>query len=190
MVGVVGTVAAVVSTGIEVRGRMSRRRSPAPASPPVNQGGRYDVFISYAEADSGAAETLAGRLSAEGLRVFLAKWIGPGLVESLEKEAALSSSANGILVFSTATMNDAAIRDEYAALLDRVHTGGRRFVPVLVEDVELPPFARIRRPVDLRDPDSAPFDDGLAMLVRALQPRSDATRSTYSSPTPTRTPRG
>ncbi|MGY3064193.1 hypothetical protein ACVWZD_008491 [Streptomyces sp. TE3672] len=181
MVGVIGTVAAVVSTGIEVRGRMSRRRSPAPASPPVNQvnqvnqGGRYDVFISYAEADSGAAETLAGRLSTEGLRVFLAKWIGPGLVESLEKEAALSSSANGILVFSTATMNDAAIRDEYAALLDRAHTGGRRFVPVLVEDVELPPFARIRRPVDLRDPGSAPFDDGLAMLVRALQPRSDAT---------------
>lgn len=141
----------------------------------MNRGGRYDVFISYAEADSEAAETLAGRLSAEGLRIFLAKWIGPGLVESLEKEAALSSSANGILVFSTATMNDSAIRDEYAALLDRAHTGGRRFIPVLVEDVELPPFARIRRPVDLRDPGSAPFDDSLAMLVRAMQPRSDAT---------------
>jgi hypothetical protein len=131
------------------------------------------VFISYAEADSESAESLASRLRAEGLRVFLARWIGPGLVESLEKEGALLASTNGLLVFSGATMNDAAIRDEYAALLQRVRSGGRRFIPVLVEDVELPPFARIRRPVDLRDPDTAQFDERLATLVRAVQPRSD-----------------
>ncbi|MEV4231567.1 toll/interleukin-1 receptor domain-containing protein [Streptomyces bobili] len=166
--GIVGAVAAVVSTGFEVRGRLARRRTPAP--PVVEPGGSYDVFISYAEADGGSAETLASRL-----RVFLDRWIGPGLVESLEKEAALHASANGLLVFSVATMNDAAIRDEYAALLQRVHSGGRRFIPVLVEDVDLPPFARIRRPVDLRDPGSARFDESLATPVRALRPRGDAT---------------
>ncbi|MFF7535208.1 toll/interleukin-1 receptor domain-containing protein [Streptomyces bobili] len=109
--GIVGAVAAVVSTGFEVRGRLARRR--APALPAVDPGGSYDVFISYAEADGGPAETLASRLRAEGLRVFLGRWIGPGLVESLEKEAALHASANGLLVFSVATMNDPAIRDEY-----------------------------------------------------------------------------
>ncbi|GHH77067.1 hypothetical protein GCM10018793_24210 [Streptomyces sulfonofaciens] len=46
---------------------------------------------------------------------------------------------------------------------------------MLVEDVDLPPFARIRRPVDLRDPGSDRFDQSLAMLVRAVRPRSDAT---------------
>ncbi|MFH9827321.1 toll/interleukin-1 receptor domain-containing protein [Streptomyces bobili] len=174
--GIVGAVAAVVSTGFEVRGRLARRCAPAPPTPPaVDPGGSYDVFISYAEADGGSAETLASRLRAEGLRVFLGRWIGPGLVESLEKEAALHASANGLLVFSVATMNEPAIRDEYAALLQRVHSGGRRFIPVLVEDVDLPPFARIRRPVDLRDPGSARFDEGLATLVRALRPRGDAT---------------
>ncbi|WP_326699069.1 toll/interleukin-1 receptor domain-containing protein [Streptomyces sp. NBC_01754] len=175
VVGVVSTLAAVVSTSIDVRGRLARRRAPVPAPPPVNPGGEYDVFISYADADRATAETLAGRLRAGGLRIFLAEWIGPGLVESLEKEAALSASANGILVFSATTMNDTAIRDEYAALLARAHTGGRLFIPVLVEDVELPPFARIRRPVDLRDPGGPRFEESLALLVRAVQPRSDAT---------------
>jgi hypothetical protein len=82
--GIVGAVAAVVSTGFEVRGRLARRR--APALPAVDPGGSYDVFISYAEADGGPAETLASRLRAEGLRVFLGRWIGPGLVESLERK--------------------------------------------------------------------------------------------------------
>lgn len=131
------------------------------------------MFISYAEVDHELAELLASRLQAEGLRVFLARWIGPGLVENLEKEGALLTSANGLLLFSGATMNDSGIRDEYAALLQRVHSGGRRFIPVLVEDVQLPPFARIRRPVDLRDPDTAQFDERLAALVRAVRPRGD-----------------
>ncbi|GHH77071.1 hypothetical protein GCM10018793_24220 [Streptomyces sulfonofaciens] len=120
VIGVVGVVAALVSTGLEVRDRLPRRRPFAPVPPAADPGGTYDVFISHAEADSGLAEMLASRLDAEGLRVFLARWIGPGLVESLEKEEALRASANGLLVFSGATMNDAAIRDEYAALLQRV----------------------------------------------------------------------
>ncbi|WP_317620280.1 toll/interleukin-1 receptor domain-containing protein [Streptomyces sp. CBMA156] len=170
--------ATVLSTGIDVRERLSRLRRPPDAPPAVEPaaepGDTYDAFVSYAEADTEAAQTLATRLRGEGLRVFLAEWIGPGLVESLEKEAALRVTANGILLFSSATMNDAAIRDEYAVLLQRVHSGGQRFIPVLVEDVELPPFARIRRPADLRNPGSAPYDVSLAALVRAVRPRGEA----------------
>ncbi|MFF2658337.1 toll/interleukin-1 receptor domain-containing protein [Kitasatospora sp. NPDC058032] len=181
--------AAALSAGIDVRERLSRLRRSADAPPALEPGaepaatepaadaepgGTYDAFVSYTAADSEVARTLATRLRAEGLRVFLAEWIGPGLVESLEKEAALRVTANGILLFSSATMNDAAIRDEYAALLQRVHTGGRRFIPVLVDDVELPPFARIRRPADLRDPGSAAYDANLAALVRAVRPRGEA----------------
>lgn len=175
-IAIISAVAAVIATALEVRERLSRRRTPtpSPAPPSPEPDGRYDVFVSYTEADSESAELLASRLRAEGLRVFLAAWIGPGLVESLEKEGALLASANGVLLFSGATMNDSAIRDEYAALLQRAHCGGQRFIPVLVEDVELPPFARIRRPLDLRGPGTPEFDERLATLVRAVRPRSDA----------------
>ncbi|MFE4397900.1 MULTISPECIES: toll/interleukin-1 receptor domain-containing protein [Streptomycetaceae] len=174
--------ATALSTGVDVRERLSRLRRPRdtpPALEPASDaatelGDTYDAFVSYASVDTEAAQTLATGLRAEGLRVFLAEWIGPGLVESLEKEAALRVTANGLLLFSSATMNDAAIRDEYAVLLQRVHTGGRRFIPVLVDDVELPPFARIRRPADLRNPGSEPYDVSLAALVRAVRPRGEA----------------
>lgn len=56
-------------------------------------------------------------------------------------------------------------------MLHRVHTGGRRFVPVLVEDVGLPPFAAIRKPLDLRGASRSGYQRQLASLVRALQPR-------------------
>lgn len=151
---------------VAVRGRAGRR-SAGPAVGLSPAAGSYDAFISYASGDQDKAEWLAKRLQDRGLRVFLAKWIGPGLVEYAEKERALSAAANGVLLFSGATMSQPAIRDEYAALLDRVHNGGRRFIPVLIEDVELPPFARIRKPLDLTDKRND--DTNLDLLVRALR---------------------
>jgi len=145
----VATVTATYFGYVAVRGRVRRRPTTAPS---VQQpDAPYDAFISYADADEDKAEWLAQGLRARGLRIFLAKWIDVGLVEYAEKERALADSANGILLFSSTTMSRPDIRDEYAALLQRVHSSGRRFVPVVVEKVELPPFARIRRPLDLVD---------------------------------------
>lgn len=90
-------------------------------------------------------------------------------MEILEKERALLGSANGVLIFSRATTGDPRIMDEYAALLQRVHSGARRFVPVLAEPVELPPFARIRVPLDLACGD-AEYETRVDLLVRALRP--------------------
>ncbi|MGW8374678.1 toll/interleukin-1 receptor domain-containing protein [Streptomyces sp. ODS28] len=179
ILGAVGTVATVVGTYfsyVTVRGQLRRRhRSSADDDEPpaLPESGSYDAFISHTEADSEPAERLASRLREGGLNVFLAKWIGPGLIEYLEKERALLASANGVLLFSRSSMADAAIREEYAALLQRVHSGGRRFVPVLVDDVALPPFARIRRPLDLRDASASEYEEHVAALIGALQPLRD-----------------
>jgi hypothetical protein len=100
--------------------------------------------------------------------VFLQKWVRVAQVEYLEKDAALRTAANGILLFSDATMRDPAIRDDYAAVLQRVHHGGRLFIPVLVEETDLPPYARIRKPLDLVRPgDRAAQLDELAALIRS-----------------------
>jgi hypothetical protein len=167
--GVAGAYFAYVAVRGQLRRPRGRSRTPPPPSGP-EPAGPYDVFISYADADAPLAERLAARLRDEGLRVFLAQWIEVGLIEYLEKERALLGSANGVLMFSEATMNDPKIRDEYAALLQRVHSGGQRFIPVLVTDVDLPPFAGIRRPLDLRGPSLIDDDERIAMLVRAVRP--------------------
>ncbi|WP_405743509.1 toll/interleukin-1 receptor domain-containing protein [Streptomyces sp. NBC_01525] len=179
VIAVISGATALASTYfgyVAVRGQIRRRRPPDPVEPPVPEppvpdpAPGYDVFLSYADADADTARRLADRLRDAGLEVFLDAWIGPGLVASLEKERALLASANGVLLFSRATLADPAIRDEYAALLQRDHSGGRRFVPVLTDDVLLPPFARIRRPLDLRDLGADAFDAQLAALVRAVRP--------------------
>jgi hypothetical protein len=131
---------------------------------------RLDVFVSYAPPDLPEARKLANRLVAAGLRVFLLEWVAPGVVEYEAREAALLGAANGVLLFSRATMKDPAIRDDYAVLLKRVHSGARLFVPVRIDDVELPPFAGIRRAVRLYGIDDAEYDDQVAALVEALRP--------------------
>lgn len=130
----------------------------------------YDVFISHAPGDLPHAQLLATALVEADLRVFLLEWAAPGVVECAEKEAALQASANGVLIFSRATMTDPALIDDYAAILRRVHTGGRRFVPVLIDDALLPPFAAIRKPVDLRAAYGDEYRRRLTALIEALRP--------------------
>lgn len=171
VVAVVSMIAGIVAAWfgyVAVSERLRRRRTaPAPATGlPTN--GAYDAFISYAGDDEGRAESLARDLQSRGIRVFLAKWIDVGLVEYAEKEKALHSAGTGVLLFSRSTMTRAAIRDDYAAILQRVHDGGRRFIPVLIDDTELPPYARIRKPLDLTDPrTTAAQVDRLARAIRA-----------------------
>jgi len=173
-VAVISAIAGVIAAYfgyVAVRGQVLRRRKPAVSAGPGGPqpaGGGYDAFVSYAAADEKKAEWIADGLRNHGLRVFLDKWIGVGLVEVAEKESAIDATTNGVLLFSRASMNDQALRDEYAVLLQRAQTGGRRFIPVLVDDVDLPPFARIRKPLDLTDRrhDSANLD----VLTRAIRP--------------------
>ena len=161
----VAGVAAAYFVYVAVRGHVRRR----PTTTPIVQepGGPYDAFISYADADVDKAEWLANGLRARGLQVFLAKWVGVGLVEYAERERALADSANGVLMLSSTTMSQPDIRDEYAALLQQVHSGARRFVPVLVEKTDLPPFARIRKPLDLVDHNNS--QTALDELARAIK---------------------
>jgi hypothetical protein len=175
--GAVAVAAALVSAAVEARDRRPRRgRStatpPAVASSADPDPGHHAV-VCCTGPDTVAAERLAVRLRAEGLRVLLARRTGQGLAESLDADMSLRAPATGLLVLGSATLDDAAVRDAYAALLRQDRSGGQRFVPVLVDDAELPPFTRSHHPVDLRNPGSAPYEKNLAALVRALRSRSD-----------------
>jgi tetratricopeptide (TPR) repeat protein len=142
----------------------------------------FDVFISYAKEDVDWVRVLAGRLHQAGLEVFLDEWeIRPGdvLVHSLEE--GIRASACGVLVFSPQAVASRQVMEEYAALL----SGGRRFVPVLCREVELPPFAASRVPVDFRHTDGPAYDRAVAALVRALRGKAPGERpSTGEFPIP------
>ncbi|WP_242909301.1 toll/interleukin-1 receptor domain-containing protein [Actinomadura terrae] len=142
---------------------------PAEAEP--EHPARLDAVICFAEEDTPTVERLALQLRRRRVAVWIEPWVDPGLVVLLEKERAIGAAANGVLVFSRASVKQPRVMDDYAALLTRVHEpGGRRFVPVLIEPVELPRFAALRRPLDLTGA-HAGEESRLNLLARAI--RSD-----------------
>ncbi|QXJ21187.1 toll/interleukin-1 receptor domain-containing protein [Actinomadura graeca] len=142
---------------------------PGPVLEPVpDPGGEIDAVMCFAEQDVATVERLALKLRRRGVTVWIEPWVEPGLVVLLEKERAIGAASNGILVFSRAAVTQPGVLDDYAALLARVHEpGGRRFVPVLIEDVPLPRFAALRRPLDLTG-DRFDEDGRIDLLARAI----------------------
>lgn len=147
---------------------------PAPAPqpeevPPPERSETLDAVICFARHDAAIAERLALALHRRGLNVYIDPWAEPGQVLLLERERAIDTAPNGILLFSTEALQSDEICDDYAALLGRVRERtGHRFVPVRVEDVPLPRFAAIRKPLDLIGEQIADHRR-IDLLVRALR---------------------
>ncbi|MFE1945909.1 toll/interleukin-1 receptor domain-containing protein [Streptomyces massasporeus] len=171
-VGTLAGLAGAYFAYLPIAHRLRRRRSLPPSSP-VPSASHYDVFISHSRADATWAGRLASALREAGLSVFLDAWsIEPGQVVSIQRGEGIRSAANGILVFSRAALASPETMDDYAAILNRVHSGGRLFVPVVIEEVPLPPFAAIRRPVDLTTSEGGSFEEKIERLARVLSRNS------------------
>ncbi|MFD1116152.1 CHAT domain-containing protein, partial [Sphaerisporangium aureirubrum] len=129
-----------------------------------------DAFIAYAPQDTTWVRWLADRLRAAGLTVAYKEVLeSPGalIVDTIER--AIGAAAHGILVFSRAALADGWVREAYQSLMRRSIEDQRRFIPVLIEDVELPEFAANRFHVDLSQADGPEADRRLADLIRALR---------------------
>ncbi len=130
----------------------------------------YDVFISYSRADSGWVTRFAERLEGEGFRVARDEVVlkpGDVLVHAIEQ--AIRDSARGILVFSPASAASGWVQQEYAALMQRSIQDQRRFIPVVIDDVDLPPFAATRYYADFRHVTGAEYDRLIAKIAGALR---------------------
>ncbi|MCW2912968.1 MAG: Tetratricopeptide 2 repeat protein [Actinomycetia bacterium] len=129
-----------------------------------------DAFLSYAPEDAEWGRWLADRLREAGLRVVYEEVLrSPGLriIETLEQ--AIRSSRHGVLVFSRAAMTNSDVREAYYTLMRRSIHGHGRFIPVLIEDVELPEFAAARYVADLSQADGPVREARLTELVQALR---------------------
>ena len=133
-------------------------------------GPAYDAFISYSHADMEWVTGFTRRLTDEGLRVardevFLQ--LGDSVVHGIEQ--AIRDSAHGILVFSPASVSSDWVRQEYSALMRRSIEEGRRFIPVIIGDVELPEFAATRLAVDFRELGEDDYGPVIAKIAAALR---------------------
>jgi hypothetical protein len=130
----------------------------------------YDVFISYSHADTDWVTRFAGRLEGQGFKVARDEVVlrpGDVLVHAIEQ--AIRDSAHGILVFSPASAASAWVRQEYAALMQRSIEDRLRFIPVVIDDVELPGFAATRYYADFRQVSVAEYDRLIAKIAKALR---------------------
>ncbi|WP_436740242.1 toll/interleukin-1 receptor domain-containing protein [Streptomyces sp. BBFR102] len=104
-----------------------------------------DVFLSYAHEDAAWVRRLAGGLSRRGLRVFFDEWdVLPGDVVVHRTDAAIGDAACAVVVLSPASAVSPRALEEYAALATAGATRDLRFIPVLIGDAALPPFAANR----------------------------------------------
>jgi len=130
----------------------------------------YDVFISYSHDDLDWVSRFAHRLEGEGLRVARDEVVlkpGDVLVHAIEQ--AIRDSAHGILVFSPASVASGWVQQEYSALMQRSIEGRLRFIPVVIEDVELPGFAATRYYADFRHVSGAEYEGLIAKITQALR---------------------
>jgi tetratricopeptide (TPR) repeat protein len=141
--------------------------------------GGWDVFVSYGHEDAEWVRMLAANLHRAGFDVFLDEWElvgGDRFAGRLEE--GIRNSVNGVLVVSPHALSRPWVREEYEALLRQaVQDPGRRLIPVLYADADLPPFLGNRLWVDFRGAATTgpEYDTRLGELVRALRglPASD-----------------
>ncbi|MFI1698863.1 TIR domain-containing protein [Streptomyces bobili] len=132
-----------------------------------------DVFVSYAHEDGAWARSLAGALSRRGLRVFFDEWdILPGDVIVHRTDAAISDAACAVMVVSPALTTSPRALEEYAALATADATRNLRFIPVLIGEAALPPFAANRVWRDFRHVDEREYEAKVEELFTVILGRT------------------
>jgi hypothetical protein len=112
----------------------------------------YDVFLSHNHKDKPQVRRLAERLRAAGLRVWFDEWIiQPGDDIYLAIERGLEHSRTMILCLSPHALGSDWVGQERSTVLFRDPSNkGRRFIPLLLADCELPDTLRRFKYVDYR----------------------------------------
>lgn len=153
-----------------------------PESETAPSAAAYDVFISYSHQDRVWVRELAGNLKAKGVDVAYDElMIGPGKFVVHMLDEAIRASASGLLVYSRAAIASRWVAAEYAALMHRAIQSGQRFIPVLIEDVPLPPLAEARARADFSGIDAAGYGQLVDQIALAVK-RSLAVRGIVARP--------
>jgi hypothetical protein len=129
------------------------------------------VFVSYAREDKAWVTVLAENLHRAGRKVFFDQWeVVGGSRLSQRLQEGLAGSNVVVLVVSRAAVGKQWWQEEFAAAMAGVVAGIQRLIPVLLDDVVLPPFVASRVWVDFRHLDApAQYEARFTDLLKAVQ---------------------
>lgn len=135
----------------------------------------YDVFLSHNHADKPRVRRLAERLQAAGLRVWFDDWIiQAGDMIALKVDEGLERSRVLLLCVSPAALASGWVALERSTAVHRdPANAGRRFIPLLLGECDLPDTLRRYKYVDFREESEAAFAEVLAgcrVVAEALPP--------------------
>jgi WD40 repeat protein len=132
----------------------------------------YDVFLSHNSKDKPRVRHLAERLRNAGLRVWFDEWnIAFGEIISLKVDEGLEQSRVLLLCVSPNALASNWVALERSTAIHRDPSNeGRRFVPLLLTDCDLPDNLRRYKYVDFREETDAAF----AEVMLACQPDAAA----------------
>ena len=124
----------------------------------------YDVFLSHNAKDKPRVRTLAERLMAAGVRVWLDDWvIRAGDIIALKVDEGLEQSRVLLLCISPAALASGWVALERSTAVHRdPANAGRRFIPLLLGDCALPDTLRRYKYVDFREESEAALEKVLA----------------------------
>ena len=124
----------------------------------------YDVFLSHNHADKPRVRRVAERLKAAGVRVWLDEWvIQAGDIIALKVDEGLEQSRVLLLCISPAALASGWVALERSTAVHRdPANAGRRFIPLLLGDCDLPDTLRRYKYVDFREESEAAFAEVLA----------------------------
>jgi len=102
-----------------------------------------DVFLSYSHADVEWAEKLRKELEERGISVLSDREVKPGDNWALALENAVKAAKTVILVIGPKGAEGLMQELEWQVALEATwKSGGKRLIPVFVDDAKVPPFLR------------------------------------------------
>lgn len=124
------------------------------------------IFISYSHKDKQFVDKLAMQLVHRNVNVWLDRWelaVGDSIVDRVQ-EAVDGSSALLVILSKASTGSEWCKRELSAGLLRELEERRVVVMPVMLEDCDVPVFARGKMFADFR----ASFDDGLRSVVEGI----------------------
>ena len=133
---------------------------------------QYDVFLSHNAKDKPRVRKLAEQLKKAGVRVWLDEWaIKAGDIIALKVEEGLEQSRVLLLCISPAALASGWVAQERSTAIHRdPANAGRRFIPLLLGDCDLPDTLAKYKYVDFREESETAFAD----VLSACRPETES----------------